>query len=102
MIDLTTTYLGLKLRTPLVSSASPLAQEVPGVRCLEDAGASAIVLPSLFEELLRLESLELDSRLSAGSESFGEAASFFPEPSEFHLGPEAYREHISKGKAAGN
>ena len=100
MIDLTTTYLGLKLRTPLVSSASPLAQEVSGVRSLEDAGASAIVLPSLFEEQLRLESLELDSRLSAGTESFAEAISFFPEPSEFHLGPEEYLEHIRKAKAA--
>jgi dihydroorotate dehydrogenase (fumarate) len=100
MIDLTSSYLGLKLRTPLVSSASPLAQEVSGVRSLEDAGASAIVLPSLFEEQLRLESLELDSRLSAGTESFAEAVSFFPEPSEFHLGPEEYLEHIRKAKAA--
>jgi dihydroorotate dehydrogenase (fumarate) len=100
MIDLTTNYLGLKLRTPLVSSASPLAQEVSGVRSLEDAGASAIVLPSLFEEQLRLESLELENRLSAGTESFAEAVSFFPEPSEFHLGPEEYLEHIRKAKAA--
>jgi dihydroorotate dehydrogenase (fumarate) len=100
MIDLTTSYLGLKLRTPLVSSASPISQEISNIRRLEDAGASAIVLSSLFEEQLRLESLELDQRLSAGTESFAEAASFFPEPSEFQLGPEEYLKHIAKAKAA--
>jgi dihydroorotate dehydrogenase (fumarate) len=100
MIDLSTTYLGLKLRTPLVSSASPLAQEISNIRRLEDAGASAIVLSSLFEEQLRLETLELDERLSAGTESFAEAATFFPEPSEFQLGPEEYLKHIVKAKAA--
>lgn len=100
MIDLSTTYLGLKLRTPLVSSASPLAQEISNIRRLEDAGASAIVLSSLFEEQLRLETLELDQRLSAGTESFAEAATFFPEPSEFQLGPEEYLKHIAKAKAA--
>jgi dihydroorotate dehydrogenase (fumarate) len=100
MIDLSTTYLGLKLRTPLVSSASPIAQEISNVRRLEDAGVSAIVLSSLFEEQLRLETLELDQRLSAGTESFAEAATFFPEPSEFQLGPEEYLKHIAKAKAA--
>jgi dihydroorotate dehydrogenase (fumarate) len=100
MIDLSTTYLGLKLRTPLVSSASPLAQDIPGIRCLEDAGASAVVLPSLFEEQLRLETLELDQRLSAGTESFSEALTFFPQPNEFHLGPEEYLGHIRKAKEA--
>ena len=100
MIDLSTTYLGLKLRTPLVSSASPIAQEISNVRRLEDAGAAAIVLSSLFEEQLRLETLELDERLSAGTESFAEAVTFFPEPSEFQLGPEEYLKHIAKAKAA--
>jgi dihydroorotate dehydrogenase (fumarate) len=100
MIDLSTNYLGLKLRTPLVSSASPLAQEISNIRRLEDAGASAVVLSSLFEEQLRLETLELDQRLSAGTESFAEAATFFPEPSEFQLGPEEYLKHIAKAKAA--
>lgn len=100
MINLSTTYLGLKLRTPIMSSASPLAQDIPGIRCLEDAGASAVVLPSLFEEQLRLETLELDHRLSAGTESFPEALSFFPQPSEFHLGPEEYLGLIRKAKEA--
>src|SRR5581483_9881876 len=70
MIDLTTHYLGLKLRTPLVPSASPLSQETDSIRRLEDAGAAAVVLYSLFEEQLRQESLELDHHLSAGTESF--------------------------------
>lgn len=100
MINLSTTYLGLKLRTPIMSSASPLAQDIPGIRCLEDAGASAVVLPSLFEEQLRLETLELDHRLSAGTESFPEALSFFPQPNEFHLGPEEYLGLIRKAKEA--
>jgi len=100
MIDLSTTYLGLHLRTPLVPSASPLSQEIDGVRRLEDSGASALVLSSLFEEQLRQESFELDDRLSAGTESFAESLTFFPQPSEFHLGPEGYLNHIRKAKEA--
>lgn len=100
MIDLTTTYLGLKLRTPLVPSASPLTHELDNIRRLEDAGASAIVLYSLFEEQLRQESLELDHYLTTTAESSAEAVSYFPEPSEFHLGPEGYLEHIRKAKTA--
>jgi dihydroorotate dehydrogenase (fumarate) len=100
MIDLTTTYLGLRLRTPLVASASPLSQEIDGIRRLEDAGASAVVLYSLFEEQLRQESLELEHNLAAGTDSFAEAASFFPQPAEFHLGPEGYLNHIRKAKRA--
>lgn len=100
MPDLSTKYLGLKLRSPLVPSASPLSQEISSIRRLEDAGASAIVLYSLFEEQLRLESLELDHHLSAGTESFAESLTYFPEPSEFRLGPEGYLEHIRKAKEA--
>ncbi len=100
MIDLSTEYLGLKLRCPLVSSASPLAQEISNVRRLEDAGAAAIVLSSLFEEQLQLESLELDHRLSEGTNSFAEALSFFPQASEFNLGPDEYLNHIQKAKSA--
>jgi len=100
MTDLTTTYLGLRLRTPLVSSASPLSQELDGIRHLEDAGASAIVLYSLFEEQLRQESFELEHHLSEGTDSFAEAASFFPQPSEFRLGPEGYLDHIRRAKEA--
>jgi dihydroorotate dehydrogenase (fumarate) len=100
MTDLSTNYLGLKLRTPLVASASPLSQELDGIRRLEDAGASAIVLYSLFEEQLRQEAEELDYHLSAGSESFAESLTYFPMRSEFHTGPEAYLCHIEKAKSA--
>ena len=99
MPDLTTRYLGMQLRTPLVAAASPLSQEIASIRSLEDAGASAVVLYSLFEEQLRQESLELDFYLSEGSESHPESIQFFPQPSEFHLGPDEYLEHIRKAKA---
>jgi len=100
MIDLTTRYLGLELRTPLVPSASPLSQEVSSIRRLEDAGAAAIVLYSLFEEQLRQESLELDYHLNEGTESFAESITYFPRASEYRLGPEGYLEHIRKAKEA--
>jgi dihydroorotate dehydrogenase (fumarate) len=100
MTDLTTRYLRLKLRTPLVASASPLSQEISSIRQLEDAGASAIVLYSLFEEQLKLETLELDFYLTEGTESYAESLKYFPEPTEFHLGPDDYLEHIRKAKAA--
>jgi dihydroorotate dehydrogenase (fumarate) len=90
----------LQLRTPLVASASPLSQELEAIRHLEDAGASAIVLYSLFEEQLRQESLELEYHLTEGTDSFAEASSFFPQPNEFHLGPEGYLNHIRKAKKA--
>jgi dihydroorotate dehydrogenase (fumarate) len=100
MTDLSTTYLGLKLRTPLVASASPLSQEVDGIRRLEAAGASAIVLYSLFEEQLRQEAMELDYHLSAGTESFAESLTYFPAPGEFRTGPEGYLAHIEAAKRA--
>src|SRR6201998_617910 len=100
MIDLSTDYLGLKLRPLLVPSAAPRSQEIGSIRHLEDAGAAAIILYSLFEEQLRLETLELDHHLSAGTESFAESLTYFPQPSEFRLGPEGYLEHIRKAKEA--
>jgi dihydroorotate dehydrogenase (fumarate) len=100
MIDLKTNYLGLQLRTPLVASASPLSQEIDSIRHLEDAGASAVVLYSLFEEQLRQESIELEQHLAEGTDSFAEASSFFPQPDEFRLGPEGYLNHIHRAKKA--
>src|SRR5262249_14673734 len=100
MIDLSTTYLGLKLRTPLVASASPLSQEISGIRSLEDAGASSVVLYSLFEEQLRQENLDLEYHLNAGTESFAESITYFPQPKEFRTGPEGYLNHIRKAKDA--
>src|SRR6202451_2133905 len=99
-MNLNTTYLGLPLRTPLVASASPLSQEIDGIRRLEDAGASAGVLCPLFEEQLRQERVELDHHLAEGTDSFAEAASFFPQPDEFRTGPEEYLNHIERAKKA--
>lgn len=99
-MDLSTTYLGLKLRSPLVVAASPLSEETDNIRKMEDYGAAAVVLPSLFEEQLRLDRSDLLYHLEQGTESFAEALSYFPEPQEFHLGPVEYLEHISKTKKA--
>ena len=99
-MDLSTTYMGLKLRSPLVPSASPMTRELADLRLAEDAGAGAVVLPSVFEEQLRRESAELDLALTQGTESFAEALSYFPQLGEFRLGPEDYLEYIAKAKAA--
>jgi dihydroorotate dehydrogenase (fumarate) len=102
-MDLTTKYLGLTLRTPLVASASPISQEIGTIRSLEDAGASAIVLYSLFEEQLRQENIELEHHLNAGTESYAESLTYLPRPGEFHNGgPEGYLNHIRKAKEAVN
>jgi dihydroorotate dehydrogenase (fumarate) len=100
MVDLTTTYLGLRLRSPLVVSASPLSRDVESICHLEEAGAAAIVLYSLFEEQLKQEELDLEYHLAAGTESFPESLTYFPQPSEFHIGPEGYLNHIRKAKSA--
>jgi len=102
MLDLTTRYLGLNLKHPLVASPSPLSARLDSVRQLEDAGAAAIVLHSLFEEQITLESQDLDRHLSHGSESYGEALSYFPELDDYRLGPESYLEHLRQCKAAVN
>jgi dihydroorotate dehydrogenase (fumarate) len=99
-MDLTTTYLGLTLRTPLVPSASPLSEEMDNIRRMEDAGAAAVVLYSLFEEQLVLDRYELHHHLTEGTESFAEALTYFPESTEYHLGPEGYLDHIRKAKTA--
>lgn len=100
MVDLQTSYLGMTLRNPLVPSASPLAEHIDTIKQMEDAGAGAVVLHSLFEEQLTLEALELDHHMSYGTDSFAEALSYFPEPDSFRLGPDAYLEHIRKAKEA--
>ena len=99
-MDLTTNYLGLKLRTPLVVSASPLSEEIDNLKRMEDAGASAVVLYSIFEEQLRQDRLELNRNLENGTNSFAEALTYFPEPDEFRLGPEEYLKHIAAAKQA--
>jgi dihydroorotate dehydrogenase (fumarate) len=99
-IDLSTTYLGLTLKSPLVASASPLTEDLGNVRRLEDAGAAAVVMHSLFEEQINLESHELDRYLSHGTESFAESLTYFPDLTEYNLGPDKYLEHLSRAKAA--
>jgi dihydroorotate dehydrogenase (fumarate) len=100
MIDLSTSYLGLQLKNPLVVSPSPLSEELGNIRRMEDAGASAVVLHSLFEEQLLVESQDLDRFLSSGTESFAESLSYFPDLRQYKLGPEEYLELIRKAKAA--
>lgn len=98
-IDLTTTYMGLKLRSPLVPSASPLSQDVDKIKWMEDAGAGAVVMHSLFEEQLSRERYELHHHLTYGTESFAESLTYFPEPESFRVGPEEYLNHIQKIQA---
>lgn len=97
-MDLSTTYLGLKLKNPLVPSASPLSRTLDGMKRLEDAGASAIVMYSLFEEQIAHEAAELNHYLQYGTESFAEALTYFPESHEYNLGPDEYVELLGKAK----
>lgn len=99
-MDLTTTYLGMKLKNPIVPSASPLSRTLDNMKRLEDAGASAIVMYSLFEEQITHEAAELDHYLQYGTESFAEALSYFPKAEEYNVGPEAYIELLRKAKAS--
>ncbi len=97
-MNLSTNYLGLNLEHPLVASASPLTKSYDGIMNLAHSGPAAIVMHSLFEEQLNETSNELDHYMSYGTESFGEALTYFPEIDSFEVGPELYLEHISKAK----
>jgi dihydroorotate dehydrogenase (fumarate) len=90
----------MTLRSPLVASASPLSEEIDNIKRMEEAGAGAVVLYSLFEEQLTLQQYELHHHLTFGTESFAEAPTYFPEPAQFHIGPEGYLEHIRRAKEA--
>ena len=100
MSDLSTKYLGLNLKSPLLASASPLSESLDNIKRLEDHGLAGVVLPSLFEEQLALESLAVDSDLARGTESFPEAANFFPDLRTYNLGPDGYLELIRHAKEA--
>src|SRR5437016_10282970 len=100
MSDIATRYLGLALKSPLVASASPLCESVPNIRELEDAGMGAVVLPSLFEEQLELESNALDDDLWRGAESNPESGSLLPDLQDYNLGPDGYLDLIEGAKAA--
>ncbi len=102
MVDLTTTYLGLKLKNPLVASSSPLSEKVENVKRLEEAGVSAIVMYSLFEEQITHESLELDYFLNQGTETFAESLTYFPNMGKYSLAPDKYIERLEKTKKAVN
>ncbi len=97
-MNLQTEYLGLKLRSPLVASASPLSEKIDNIKRLEDVGAGAVVLYSLFEEQLRREQLALHHHTTFGTESYAEALSYFPEPDEYHTGSRGYLDLIRKAK----
>jgi dihydroorotate dehydrogenase (fumarate) len=99
-MDISTTYMGMQLRSPLVPSASPLSEELDNIRRMEDAGAGAVVLYSLYEEQIIRERFELHHHLTHATHAFAEALTFFPEPDEFHVGPEGYLRHIERAKKA--
>ena len=99
-VDLSTDYLGLSLRGPIVASSSPLTGNLDDLRRLEDAGAAAVVLPSLFEEQLEAESLAVNRILETGAESQGEAAGYFPELEDYDLGSDSYLDLLQRAKAS--
>jgi len=99
-MDLTTRYLGMDLKNPIVHSASPLSEKTAAIRRLEDVGTSAIVMYSLFEEQITHDSHTLDHYLSYGTESSAEALDYFPEAETYKVGPDEYLERIRKAKEA--
>lgn len=98
--DLSTVYLGLELRNPVIASASPLTGDLDSLRALEAAGAAAVVLPSLFEEQIEHEELELHEAFEQGAHSFGEALTYLPDIDDLATGPTAYLEHLVAAKEA--
>jgi dihydroorotate dehydrogenase (fumarate) len=98
--DLTTYYLGLRLRSPIVASSSPVTGDPGALVALDAAGVGAVVLPSLFEEQVVHEALEVDRMLATGAEAFGEAAGYFPELDTYNTGPDHYLARVSQAKAA--
>jgi dihydroorotate dehydrogenase (fumarate) len=99
-MNLRTEYMGLKLKNPIVPSSSPLSRSVNSIRRLEDAGAGAVVMYSLFEEQITSESFYLDYYLSHGTDSYGESLSYFPELQHYNVGPDDYLELIRGAKGA--
>jgi dihydroorotate dehydrogenase (fumarate) len=100
MVDLTTTYMGLSLKNPVVPSASPLSASLDSVKRMEDAGAAAVTLHSLFEEQIEFEVEALGHFLERGTESFAEALTYFPAVDEYRREPDDYVEHIRQCKEA--
>jgi dihydroorotate dehydrogenase (fumarate) len=100
MVNLSTSYLGLDLKNPLVASASPLSEKLETVLQLEESGVAAVVMYSLFEEQILHESLELDHFLSRGTNSYAEAPTYLPELSKYKVGPDSYIENLRRIKQA--
>jgi dihydroorotate dehydrogenase (fumarate) len=100
VIDLSTQYMGLALKNPLVASASPLNESMDNLRRMEDSGIAAFVLPSLFEEQLTLESVLIDQDLSRGADEFAEAITYLPNLESYNTGPEGYLDLIRRAKQA--
>jgi dihydroorotate dehydrogenase (fumarate) len=100
MVDLSTTYLGLKLKNPIVASSSPLTQKVETAKELEEAGAAAVIMHSLFEEQIINESLKLHNDLMRGTESYAEALTYLPDYGQYSVGPETYLNTLKKIKQA--
>jgi dihydroorotate dehydrogenase (fumarate) len=100
MTDLSTTYLGLNLKNPLVAAASPLSKKIDRARKLEESGISAIVMYSLFEEQIIRESLELDHYLSRGTDTYPEALSYLPDGGLYGVSPEKYLNQVAGLKKA--
>ena len=98
MTDLTTRYLGLTLKNPIVASASPLTKKLETAKKLDEAGVGAIVMYSLFEEQIIQESLELDHYLNRGAESFAEAQTYLPDTGMYAMGPGKYLDHLTAVK----
>jgi dihydroorotate dehydrogenase (fumarate) len=99
-MDIQTTYLGLKLRSPLVASASPIMEDLDNIRKLEDAGAGAVVLNSLYEEQIKAEREALMHHLDYGTESFAESLTYFPEPDTFYAKTDDYLNQIRNAREA--
>ncbi len=99
-MDLSTTYLGLTLKNPVVASASPLTENLDNIKRMEQAGAAAVVMFSLFEEQIELENAELDRSLAGTSFVSAESQSYFPDPDSYRVGPERYLENLARAKAA--
>ncbi len=99
-MDLRTTYMGMELQHPIVASASPLSGSVASIKRLEDAGAAAVVLFSLFEEQLKHESAALEYLMTAGTESFAESLNYFPEVDDYTVGPDRYLELVRQASEA--
>lgn len=100
MAELSTKYLGLTLKHPVVASASPISKKLDGIRRLEDAGASAVVMYSIFEEQITHDSLALDHFLNRGTESFAESLTYFPDLDNYNVGPDEYLDLIAKARKA--